>query len=88
MLQFIELTPYDLKQIAKLLSTPVQTWRSYAEDQELKNSRISQQDPCCGAGFSQLMGLPPMEDPQIQACLNSTILTQTKKLGMQALHPT
>lgn len=72
MLRFItanELTPYDINRIAKLLCAAVQymvflsAWRSYAEEQELKNSRLSQQDPCFGAGVPQLMGLCLMEDP-------------------------
>lgn len=80
-----------MKQIAKLLCNPVQcmmfesSWRSYADDQGLKNSRASQQDPCFGAGIPQLMGLPPMEDPQTQAGLNPFILAQAKDLAMQAL---
>lgn len=91
MLQFItaaELTPYDIKQIAKLFCTPVQymmfesAWRSYPEDQVLKNSRIAQQDPCFEGGILQLMELLPMEDPQTQAHLNSSILAQVKELGM------
>lgn len=94
MLQFItssELTPYDMKQIAKLLCTPLQymvfesAWRSYAEERELQNSRASQQDPCFGAGVSQLMGLHPMHDPQTQARLNPLILAQAKDLAMRAL---
>lgn len=60
-------------------------WMSYAEDQGLQNSRASQQDPCFGSGISQLMGLPPMEDPQTQARLDPLILAQAKDLAMQAL---
>ncbi|KAF4804392.1 hypothetical protein TURU_008447 [Turdus rufiventris] len=56
MLQFLtadEITPFDIKQIAKLLCTPIQymmfesTWRRYAEEQGLKNleSSIDVQSP-------------------------------------------
>lgn len=80
-----------MKKIAKLLCTPLQymlfesAWRSYAEDQELQNSRASQQDPCFGVGVSQLMGLHPVHDPQTQAHLNPLILAKAKDLAMQAL---
>lgn len=59
-----ELTPFDIKQTAKLLCTPVQytmfesTWRYYAEEQGLRNSEAAQWDPCFGVGISKFMRLP------------------------------
>lgn len=87
MLQFLtadEITPFDIKQIAKLLCTPIQymmfesTWRRYAEEQGLKNLEVPQQDPRFGAGFPQLMGLPPIDNSKMQARLNPSILAQAR----------
>lgn len=77
-----------MKQLVTLLCTVVQymmfelTWKSYAENQGLENSRAPQQDPCFGAGISHLMRLPPREDPVTQARLTSPILAQAKDLAM------
>lgn len=59
------------------------TWRSSAENQELKTLRVSQEDPCFGVGVCQLLGLPPLGDPQLQAKLHPLVLAQAKDLGMQ-----
>lgn len=72
MLQFIttsELTLFDMRQIVKLLCTPMEcmmfeaAWRDLAVEQRLLNSEALQQDSCFGAEVSQLMGLPPIESP-------------------------
>lgn len=52
-----ELTPFDVRQITKLLCTPVQcvmfeaAWRNFAEKQGLLNSEASQQDHALGQGL-------------------------------------
>ncbi|XP_072785702.1 uncharacterized protein [Taeniopygia guttata] len=86
-----EMTPFDIKQIAQLLCTPMQylmfesTWKQHAEKQELRNLALPQQDPRFGVGVPQLLGLPPVSNPRLQACLNPLILAQATDLGMQAL---
>ncbi|XP_053835419.1 uncharacterized protein LOC128808402 isoform X1 [Vidua macroura] len=86
-----EMTPFDIKQIARLLCNPMQylmfesTWEQYAEKQGLRNLALPKQDPCFGAGVPQLLGLPPVNNPQLQARLNPLILAQATDLGMQAL---
>lgn len=86
-----EMTPFDIKQIAGLLCTPMEymvfesTWQRYVEKQGLRNLAVPQQDPCFGAGVPQLLGLPSINNPQLQARLNPLILAQAKDLGMQAL---
>lgn len=61
------------------------TWRRYVEKQELRNLKVLQEDPCFGAGLTQHLGLPPINDPQLQTCLNPLILAQARDLGMQTL---
>ncbi|XP_039562500.1 uncharacterized protein LOC120500974 [Passer montanus] len=86
-----EMTPFDIKQIAGLLCTPIEymvfesTWKQHAEKQGLHNLVVPQQDPCFGAGVPELLGLPPINNPQVQARLNPLILAQARDLGMQAL---
>ncbi|XP_041260018.1 uncharacterized protein LOC121335705 [Onychostruthus taczanowskii] len=86
-----EMTPFDIKQIAELLCTPIEymvfesTWKQYAEKQALCNLAVPQQDPCFGAGVPELLGLPPINNPQLQVRLNPLILAQARDLGMQAL---
>ncbi|XP_050830686.1 uncharacterized protein LOC108964007 [Serinus canaria] len=86
-----EMTPFDIKQIAGLLCTPMEymvfesTWQRYVEKQGLRNLAVLQQDPCFGAGVPQLLGLPSINNPQLQARLNPLILAQAKDLGIQAL---
>lgn len=72
MLQFIttsELILFDMRQIIKLLCTPMEcmmfeaAWRDLAVEQGLLNSEALQEDSCFGAGVSQLMGLRPTESP-------------------------
>lgn len=82
-----EVTSFDIKQLAKLICTPIQymlfesIWKSSAEKQELKNLRVSQEDPHFGAGVTQLLGLPPLGHPQLQAKLHSLVLAQAKTWG-------
>lgn len=86
-----EMTPFDIKQIACLLCTPKEymmfesTWQRYVEKQGLRSLAVLQQDPCFGAGVPQLLGWPPINNPQLQARLNPLILAQARDLGMQAL---
>uniref|UniRef100_A0A8U8B8W6 Uncharacterized protein n=1 Tax=Geospiza parvula TaxID=87175 RepID=A0A8U8B8W6_GEOPR len=86
-----EMTPFDIKQIARLLCTPMEytmfesTWQRYVEKQALRSLAVPQQDPCFGAGVSQLLGWPPINNPQLQARLNPWILAQARDLGIQAL---
>ncbi|XP_037994398.1 uncharacterized protein LOC119701599 [Motacilla alba alba] len=85
------MTPFDIKQIAGLLCTPVEyevfesTWQRYAEEQGLHNLAVAQEDPRSGAGVPQLLGLPPINNPQSQARLNPLILAQARDLGIKAL---
>lgn len=71
-----EMTPSDIKQTVKLLCASVQwmmfesTWQRYAEDQGQRNLEVPQQDPPFGAGVSQLMELPPVDNLQLQARLH------------------
>ncbi|XP_054131785.1 uncharacterized protein LOC128936668 [Melozone crissalis] len=86
-----EMTPFDVKQIAGLLCTPKEyemfesTWKQNVERQRLRSLAVPQQDPCFGAEVSQLLGWPPVNNPQLQARLNPLILAQARDLGMQAL---
>lgn len=86
-----EMTPFDIKQIARLLCSPKEymmfqfTWQQNVEEQELRSLAVPQQDPCFGAGVSQLLGWPPINNPQLQAHLNPLILAQARDLGIQAL---
>lgn len=86
-----EMTPFDIKQIGRLLCTPKEyamfqfTWQQNVEDQGLCSLAVPQQDPCFGAGVSQLLGWPPINNPQLQARLNPLILAQARDLGIQAL---
>ncbi|XP_059329457.1 uncharacterized protein LOC132074056 [Ammospiza nelsoni] len=86
-----EMTPFDVKQIAGLLCTPKEyemfesTWKENVERQGLRSLALPQQDPCFGAEVSQLLGWPPVNNPQLQARLNPLILAKARDLGMQAL---
>ncbi|XP_077640431.1 uncharacterized protein LOC144246498 [Lonchura striata] len=86
-----EMTPFDIKQIAQLLCTPMEylvfesTWKQHAEKQGLHNLALPQQDPCSAVGVPQLLGLPPVSNPRLQARLNPLILAQATDIGMQAL---
>lgn len=86
-----EMTPFDVMQIAGLLCTPKEymmfesTWKQKVERQGLRSLAVPQQDPCFGAGVSELLGWPPVNNPQLQARLNPLILAQARDLGMQAL---
>lgn len=86
-----EMTPFDIKQIARLLCTSMEylmfefTWQEKVEMRGLCSLAVSQQDPCFGAGVSQLLEWPLINNPQLQAHLNPFILAQARDLGMQAL---
>uniref|UniRef100_A0A8C5ITU3 CCHC-type domain-containing protein n=1 Tax=Junco hyemalis TaxID=40217 RepID=A0A8C5ITU3_JUNHY len=86
-----EMTPFDVKQIAGLLCAPKEyvmfefIWKEKVERQGLHSLAVPQQDPCFGAGVSQLLGWPPVNNPQLQARLNPWILAKARDLGMQAL---
>ncbi|KAF2973627.1 hypothetical protein EK904_008780 [Melospiza melodia maxima] len=86
-----EMTPFDVTQIAGLLCTPKEyemfesTWKENVERQGLRSLALPQQDPCFGAEVSQLLGWPPVHNPQLQARLNPLILAKARDLGMQAL---
>lgn len=83
-------TPFDIKQLAKLMFSAVQylvfesAWKSSVEKQQLKNLDFPNEDPRYEPGVSQLLGLPPVSDPQFQARLHPLVLAQVKELGTQA----
>lgn len=83
-------TPFDINQLAKLMFSTVQylvfesAWKSSVENQQLKNLDFPNEDPRYEPGASQLLGLPPVSDPQFQARLHPLVLAQVKELGAQA----
>lgn len=80
-----EVTPFDIKQLAKPMFTTVQymvfesAWRCSAEKQEQRNLKVPQEDPHYEVGVSQLLGLQPLACPWLQA--RSTSAGTSKGFG-------